>query len=159
MIIVEDGSIVDNANSYVTVAELQAYAAARGITIELDEEHLLIRAMDYIESLEFIGYRVQFDQELSWPRQEVWIDGFPLAFNVIPKQLKNAQMSLALEIDAGLDPMQPAPRKTIREKVDVIEVQYSESGSSQPMARSYLIHLQKLLAGGGGLNNIRVSRG
>ena len=54
-LIIENGSIVDNANSFVTAAEMVAYAALRGVTITADtttQEQQIILAMDYLVSRE-----------------------------------------------------------------------------------------------------------
>ena len=73
MIVVEDGTNVPDANSYVTVEELVQYSADRGILLPVDDaekEILLIKAMDYLELAdnEYVGLRSYPDQLLSWPR-------------------------------------------------------------------------------------------
>ena len=97
---IEDGSIVAGANSYATVAELRAYAAERGATVpvaDADCEVLLIKAMDYLEGQWFVGDTVSPTQALSWPRQNVYIEQWPLAIDEIPRQLVQAQCALAIE--------------------------------------------------------------
>lgn len=95
---VETGLIVADANSYVTVAELQAYATDRGITVpEQPEacESLLIRATDFLEGLRYIGRRTDpAVQSLRWPRACAWYEGALLPDNTIPKQIKSAQCEL-----------------------------------------------------------------
>lgn len=52
-LIVEDGSGVDNANTYVDVAYLDSYASDRGFSIptdEADKQVFLIRAFDYLHA-------------------------------------------------------------------------------------------------------------
>ena len=49
-LIIENGTIVANANSYATVAELRGYAALRGATVPTDDaqcEYMLIKAMPF----------------------------------------------------------------------------------------------------------------
>ena len=110
-LIVEDGSIVANANSYVTVVECQAYATARGLTLpalEADIEPLLISAIDYLESkrTQYQGTKTDpANQSLQWPRTGVQIDGVDIGSNVIPKELKDAQCRLACEQAAGVSIM------------------------------------------------------
>ena len=94
---IEDGSGVADANSFVTVAEATAYAAARGLSLpatDAEKEQLLVKAADYLLSVEdrFKGERVAADQALSWPRSNVYLYGSlePLPNNQIPKALKNA---------------------------------------------------------------------
>lgn len=52
-LVVEDGSIVSGAESYASVAQADAYFAARGITIwspllDAEKEQALRRATDYM---------------------------------------------------------------------------------------------------------------
>ncbi len=151
-IIVEDGSIVSNANSYVTEAELTQYASDRGITITGDTEQLLIKSMDYIESLSYIGVKFTIDQPLQWPRADVVIDGYYFNSDAIPKELKKGQMETALSVDAGVDPLAPVTRGKKSVSVGAVSVTYddvSESGSTT-LVRSISSSLQKLLKGGSG---------
>lgn len=131
-LIIEDGSIVDNANSYVTLAESRAYALERGITLPTDDaelEALLILGMDYLESkrAQYQGYKVSGNQSLQWPRYYVQIDGFDFASDEIPQELKDAEMQLAIDENAGIT-LQPSTSENFvkKEKIDVIEIEYSE---------------------------------
>lgn len=131
-LIIEDGSIVAGANSYVSLAEARAYATARNKPLPTDDtalEALLISAMDYLEAqrARFEGSKVSAEQELQYPREGVIIDGIELASNVIPSILKQAQIRLAMEANAGVDLM---PTRTggfvKKEVVGPIETEYSE---------------------------------
>lgn len=95
---IEDGSVVEGANSYVSVATAQAYADARGSSVEITEE-LLVSAMDYLESLraDYQGSKVEGGQSLQFPRTGVVVDGFPLDDDEIPQCLKSAQCQLAMD--------------------------------------------------------------
>jgi len=144
-IIVEDGTGVAGANSYVTVAEFQAYALARGITIIGNPETLLIRAMDYIESLDYCGHKLTYTQTLQWPRYGVWVDSIPYQVNVIPIELKNAQMQTAISIDSGVDPLSTIPRVIHSASVGPMSVTY-EDGSHTETIRSINASISKLIA-------------
>lgn len=144
-IIVEDGSIIENANSYVDTATFEAYAAARGITLTGDSEQLLIQAMDYIEGLSFQGRKSTQDQPLQWPRYGVIIDGYHVDSDVIPQELKNGQMQTAIAIDQGQSPLAPISQSAVRKKVGSIEIEYSSKGSSTPINRQIGNSLYKLL--------------
>jgi hypothetical protein len=88
MIIVEDGSGVVGANSYVSAAEFIDFWQVRGLTISpADSVRLLLLAADFIESLEprYRGDRVNVNQSLSFPRT---------GFDCIPRDLKTAQIVL-----------------------------------------------------------------
>ena len=156
-IVVEDGTVVAGANSYVTEAELTTYAADRGVTLTAATDVLLIKAMDYIESLAFIGDKHKESQPLQWPRDEVYIDRYYIERETIPKELKNGVYTAALAIDAELDPLRIIERATKREKVDVIEVEYMDSAASQTIVRTISAALYKILRlGGHGSSAFRV---
>ena len=129
-IIVETGEGLPNSNSYIDVAELEAYAADRLETLPQDgKEALLIRSMDYLESIKnYKGMRVSAEQALAWPRSRVYIDGFPLAQDRIPSLLKRAQAQLAIEA-MSYDLMPSTDGFAVAsEKVDVIQVEYATGG-------------------------------
>lgn len=148
-IIVETGNIVANSNSYVSEIELTAYATARGITLVGDEEELLIKAMDYLESLSFIGLKSTRDQSLQWPRVDVVIDGYYQDVNSIPHELKNGQMAVAIAIDEGNSPLSDLERKTVYERVGELEVEYSAGSSNSTIVRTISAALGKLVIDGG----------
>lgn len=132
-LIVEDGSIVDNANSYVTLAEFRTYAATRGVTLpnnDEDAEAILIKAMDYFESYgdRFKGTQVTRDQPLSWPRSGAVIEGWTWSSSEIPRQVISAQLALGIESASGEDLFNPsaAALPVTRERVEgAVEVEYA----------------------------------
>ena len=102
MLIVETGQSSQTANSYISVADFKAWADLRGLTYGTDSviEQQIFRAMDYIESLSFVGVKHTDLQALQWPRDRVIIDGYSIETNEIPKQLKNAVYeAVKIEID------------------------------------------------------------
>lgn len=157
-IVVEDGSIVAGANSYVSAADLTAYATTRGITLITDPDQLLIKAMDYIESLSYKGTKQTRNQPLEWPRYNVFIDGYYVQTSFIPQQLKNGEMETAIAIDQSEDPLATSPRQTVREKVDVIEVEYSQGAAALPYNKRITNALWKLLTNGNGGNQVVVGK-
>jgi hypothetical protein len=158
-IIVENGTVVAGANSYVSEADLTAYASDRGLTLTAATDALIIKAMDYIESLSFIGDKHKESQPLQWPRDEVYIDRYYIERETIPKELKNGVYTAALAIDAELDPLRIIERATKREKMDVIEVEYADSAASQTIVRTISAALYKILRPGGhGSSAFRVVR-
>jgi len=148
-IIVEDGTIVVNANSYITVAELDTYAADRGVTIAtVDKTILLIEAMDYIESLFYKGIKVTDAQELQWPRSDVVVDSFFIATDEIPKLLKDGQAEVALSTDNGESPLQNIARTTQAVGVGkgAVSVTYANNSQATTIVRKINAKLHKLLA-------------
>lgn len=131
-LILENGTGLVNSQTYATHTELQAYADARGITIQGSQtqlEHYLVNAMDYLESLRsrFQGSKVSANQALQFPRTGVTIDGIELESSVIPTLLKSAQMRAAIEVHNGIDLMPTqAGQFAIEETVGPITTKYSE---------------------------------
>lgn len=127
-LIIEDGSNVPNANSYATVEELRTFAGERGISVPADDvevEALLIRAMDYIETLDgrFYGVRGYDDQPLSWPRYRNY------AYTGIPADIKKAQIVLAIAAQTiDLFPNESGTESSAtRQTVGPITVEYDTS--------------------------------
>ncbi len=148
-VVVENGTGVVGATSYVSETTLAAFALARGVTLVTDQTQLLLSAMDYIEQLYFKGMKMRYDQALQWPRGDVWLDGFYQTPTTLPTQLLNGLMQTAIAIDQGNSPLQDFPRTTKIEKVGDLEVEYSLTSASLVVNRKILNTLQKLLVGGG----------
>lgn len=155
-IVVEDGTIVAGANSYVSEAEVTAYATERGITLTATASVLIYKAMDYFESLDFIGEIYQETQPLQWPRVQGVIDGYEIDYNEIPNEVKQAQLAICIAIDEGYGPLQNVDRKVSREKVDVIEVEYSAGSMASTFSPTIQAKLRKLIKSGGGTRVWRV---
>lgn len=108
-LIVEDGTIVPNADSYDTTANLVAYASKRGIDLSSETtvnlEVYMIKAMDYLEAKrdKYKGWKSDSDQSLQWPRGGVYVDNLLVGSDTIPQELKSAQFELAIETYNGND--------------------------------------------------------
>lgn len=132
-LIIEDGSIVANANSYNTDAELVVYAAARNLSLpatETERDVLQIKAMDFLNSVEqqYQGRRVSRDQSVSFPRVNVWINDFIVHSDEIPSHLKNAQHEASI-ISQTINLLPNASIQNVqREKLDVMEKAYFKGG-------------------------------
>lgn len=164
-IIVEDGSIVTNANSYVTRAEAIAYAADIGVTIADDDatDALLVAAAEYIDTLEpkLRGVRVERDQPLAYPRDDLVVDGWAWDSSEIPRQVILAQMNLVIEQSQGIDIYNPAPVLTAkRRRVEgAVEVEYFGGDNSVKLSRSSKAKaLLSQLMRAGGLGAIPITR-
>lgn len=137
-LIIEDGTGVTGANSYVTVDEIRAYCEARGIELPAESssvEVLAVNAFDYIESLEsrFKGHRVF--QRTSWPRDCVRVGREDLPNNTIPWQVKEAQCQATAEA-SQVDLMPNITTAVKREKVDVLEVEYASATTTDGLTQS-----------------------
>lgn len=147
-LIVEDGTGLANAESYVSVADATAYHARMGntawaaISSDATKEQLLRKATDYMIAqyrFQFAGYRQYSTQALDWPRLYVPLTDV-LSANVfaqyvdsgtVPTTVKNACAELALKANSATL-MEDLTQGVIREKVDVIEVEYDKY-SPQPI--------------------------
>ena len=128
-LVVEDGTLVSGADSYVTLAEFKAWADKRGVTYGTDSAvtQQIYRAMDYIESLNFIGEKSDENQALQWPRDQVVIDGYYIDSDEMPNELKVAVYeSIKAELD-GDSRMTASDRRTISEKVGDLQVTYANN--------------------------------
>ncbi len=133
-LVIEDGTGVTGANTYVSVATAKAFASSRGDaypTVDLDVEKLLIQAVDYLEGQRryFRGTKTDPTQPLQYPRLNSMVDGVIIADNVIPIELKYAQMQLSIDAFefGSLLPSSDGYAVAV-EKVDVLEIQYAAGG-------------------------------
>lgn len=131
VIIVEDGSGVADANSYITVADARIYAANRGVTLSDDDDTVatqLVRSFDYIETkeCEFQGVRVY--AESAFPRVGVIINGVEIAEDAIPKLLIAAQVQTVMALAGGIDilPNFVAADYVTEEKVGPLTTKYAD---------------------------------
>lgn len=149
-IIVEDGSLVSGANSYVTVAEFTQFCNDRNITIVStygDESQLLIQAMDYFEQQPFKGIKFIETQALQFPRSDFWLDGYLTNSDAIPQLVKDAQITIAISIMQGNDPLSTLDRSVKREVVDVLEIEYMDNAGPSVIIRSISNIMRKLVTG------------
>jgi hypothetical protein len=163
-------ALVVGTDSYVTLAEANAYWAARDNSTwssasDSAKEKALREAAQYIDGeYTFIGYMYDLSQSMAWPRAGVYVTsgnfaGRNIDATTIPTQVKSAACELALEaLSARLD---PTTTDVIRKvKVDIIEVDYADFSPSQ---KSYSF-VSKLLNGltigvsGTGLTQSKLAR-
>lgn len=158
-IIVENGSGVVNSNSYVTTTEFKEYASSRGETIPDEEESqkaLLLQAMDYLQyQYQYKGNKTYPELELEFPRTGLTQFGF--AKDQIPRVIQVAQMRLAI-ISFTEDLFPVSGSGTVREKVDVIEVQYSDTGSTGRFSSPLIDSMLGRMVTGSGLGAIQTLR-
>jgi hypothetical protein len=111
LIIVEDGSIVTDAESYCTLAFANTYHANRGNTAwdaldDIDDkEPALRKATEYmgqVYRLKWLGLRADDDQALDWPRIGVVTgDEITIDDDVVPLEVQRACAELALKAASG----------------------------------------------------------
>lgn len=102
--LVEDGTGITNATSYVTVQEYRDYFSIRpeatvvATLTDTQIENLLMRATILVELFfQFEGIEATTTQSLLWPRQLVTntCTGKSIPSNIIPIELKNTVIEIA----------------------------------------------------------------
>jgi hypothetical protein len=164
-LVIEDGSIVAGADSFVTRADYIAYAAGLGITVENTEaaDVQLRTAVQFMASREsrLKGVRVSRDQPLPYPRSDLVLDGFEWSSTEIPRQVLLCQMALALDLNAGIDiynPPQSGATGIKSERVEgAVTVVYATADVVPLSRRSQSQALMSSLMRDGGLLSISVS--
>ena len=153
-ITVEDGTGKTDSNSYISSAELTAYATDRAITLTGGDE-IIYKAMDYVESQPFAGDKYTEEQALQWPRTGVYLYGFTVDYNEIPQLLKDAVCEAAIAIDGGANPLATLGRTTSSETVGPLSVTYDPGSREQSYMSACHAKLDRLLRG----VSMRVGRG
>ena len=146
-IVVEDGTLVSGANSYITIAEFKSWADDRGITYGTDDaiSQQLYRAHDYFETLRFRGLKSDENQTMQWPRDQVLIDGYAVESNEIPKEEKLSIYELIkIEID-GDSKMAPSEREVTSEQIDSIKITYKDNAGMKRSTPALERALRKLV--------------
>lgn len=143
---------------YVEDTDFTAWAAARGITITGTASVLLTKALDFVELQKYKGYRTDSTQLLSWPRSGVYIDGITVAADTVPALVKELQMRVAVDIDAGTDPLAIHAQQVKAESMSGVgSIEYMDGSYAPSRSSQVSLILGKLSAGGG--NQIEVRRG
>lgn len=143
---------------YVDDADFSTWAAARGITLTGTPSVLLTAALDWVELQSYQGQRTESAQQLSWPRTGVYLDGVLQDSATVPAQVQELQMRVAVDIDAGSDPLGVADQTVQSETVvGAVSVTYA-SGSYQQRTSSQVSLLLGKLSGGGGGTQFKVTR-
>lgn len=147
-LIVEDGTGVDGANTYVTVDEVRTYATDRGITLPTDDAEVAVHiynGMDWFEMHDFPGVQTYDDASLSFPR-----DGDEVIAALVIKVVCAAATT---DVSIPLLPQYAgsADGSLKMKKLDVIEKEFYEGGYSSRLPQLTLLDglIQPLLGGFG----------
>lgn len=147
-IVVETGSGSATGESYISVTDADTYHSDRGntswatLTTAVKEQNLR-KATEYMLQQyrnRWKGVRMTSTQALDWPRAYVYLEAvvtganqeFPnlVADNIVPTEVKRACAELALK-SYSAELLSDTERATIREKVDVIEVEYDKYATQE----------------------------
>ena len=134
--IVEDGSIVANANAYITVDFYRGYWTDRNVDVtdptqtDAQIQAAIIQATQYIDNANnWKGCIVTDDQALDWPRSGVYDkDGRSIDYQSIPLEVKSAVAEYAYRSITNADGLLPDPTDTgavkrQRDKVGSLETE------------------------------------
>ena len=167
---VESGSGSATADSYISLTDAAtrhtnlgntAWAALASDTVR---EQYLRRATEYMEGayrLRWKGYRKTATQALSWPRSFVYLEPFVqgavgsypylVSDTTVPNEVKNACADLALKA-ATVTLADDLGQAVVREKIDVIEVEYDKNAPAYTQYRAIDMMLATYLKSGGKAN-------
>lgn len=167
---VEDGSIVSGANSYASLDQIKAYNLQRNVVLPTTDDAVIAlaaQAMDYLEAYEprWKGDRsTPLLQELSWPRQNVYLFGMYSSagmwpINGIPSKLIAAQCYLVgVATTVDLYAVQDT-RSITKEVIGPLETDYDpKTGATlQPIIPQLNALLAQLInSGGSALTSVRL---
>ena len=141
-LVTETGTGSNTSESFCSVADALAYFTARGNTVWLalttaQQEVALRKSTDYMEAVysqRWAGTRTTSTQALSWPRYNVFVNGYVTSSSAVPKMVISACAELALRASAG-ELLSDSTQQKTRTKVDVIEVEYDKYS---PASTQYL---------------------
>jgi hypothetical protein len=141
-------------DAYDSVANIDTYWSNRSNTDWTDlstskKESYIRQGTDWIDrNFNFSGIRAASSQRLKWPRTSAEdLDGFVVGETDAPWQVKEATAIVADLFRQGtydLEGIVTSDQAIVREKVDVIEVEYSNSLRQQ--GQDVLNHVHQLLA-------------
>lgn len=163
-LIVEDGTGKPDAEAYMSVADADAYFAARGndAWAALDtvaKEIALRKGSDYMAGTytdQWKGERVSAVQALDWPRKCVRVERFHLPSTAVPSAVARANAEMAVRSIGG-DLQADQSSQVKQETVGPITVVYSD-GARQGVKYSAVDGLLSSLLRGGGAGSIPVVR-
>jgi hypothetical protein len=144
-LIIEDGTVITDANAYVTVAEVTSFCTNYGLDSwallgNTEKITAIIRGTAYVETFNFKGEKYSYDDPLEWPRVGVYDDinlepEYEEFYQEIPLGLKKACCRAAYEESVSPGVLQANLTSNIkRERIDVIETEYF---SNQPSKAIY----------------------
>ena len=135
--VVEDGTGLSTATSFVSVAEADTYFSDRASTAwaALDDtakQAALVTASEYVSTaFEYIGNKVQTAQALAWPRVHIDPNGlFLTPIITVPVAVKVATYRIAFEIAVnGVNMFASVSASDLisRVKAGSVEVAFSDS--------------------------------
>lgn len=170
-LVVEDGTGLENADSYQTLEDARLNANALGLCLPASDataEAALRNGARYVDRYEssFSGYRTVDTQALSFPRKNA-IRSFgtnciDIASDAIPNELIMAQMFAAVEYGKGTDvmPVDDGLSVQLKEVVGAVKKQFFDNGKTgkSVVITQAIDALKPLMSQSGGLSFRTVRR-
>jgi hypothetical protein len=169
MLTIETGAGLADADSYASIAAADVRCASLGLTAwaalaEADKEIALRRAMIFMATYRtrWAGRRVYQHQALDWPRYNVAVDGFIVPNTIVPPDVVNACIDLAVRAGSGEDllpDLDIGSNAIKKDKTGPLETEYFQNTTD---ARERFVAVDAILApyfgAAGGGNSIKVTR-
>ena len=135
--IVENGTGLNNSNSYVSTEYADTYFANRGITswsslTTEKKEYALIRSTDYIDNIfQWNGKKLVSGQSLRFPRTEIY-DYEGTSIEGIPECLKQVVCEAGLILSQGTElfNVEEANGDVVSEKIGELSFTYSKANKT-----------------------------
>ena len=133
-VVVEDGTGLSNANSYVSVADLRDYfavvpdaAAFHTLTDDVLSQYVVWATRTLDQKTFWQGYRATDTQILEWPRKYVTDKyGNTVASNIVPLQVKAVTYELARWLKDN-DPADGQDVQSLKQiTVDVVDIVFQD---------------------------------
>ena len=185
-IIVETGSIVSDANSFVSLVDFKIHCDNRGRVYSgvYDDEVVkaaMVKMADFLNSISWFGFKTSRTNPMSWPRYgntdqglgNWWNqlrypltyfvgvldrDGFWIGLTEVPKEVIDAQCEGAWLILTGkvMEPSLDRGGQVKREKYDVIEFEYFNGAQPTTEFKAVTNRLKMLIKSP---NSMAITRG
>lgn len=137
-VVIEDGTGLANATSFVTVAQYTTWAEGRGYAVPSDVEQAINKSIDYIKSVEteFGGDRAFPDvQALPFPRINLdirgvtWEETDPVT--PIPVAVRELQFAVIKALADGIDLFPTTAERAVkRKKTGALETEWFDADTS-----------------------------
>ena len=167
-LILEDGSGVPDANSYILLVDARTLAEQFGWTLPVDDEDAnvaLINGYYYLNGLEgqMCGTRTHDDQSGAFPREGCKCGPFAIPIDAIKNEVKQAQVRAAVTYGAGTEVSPDNDGKNIASEAvsGAVSVSYFNNGKTGGSVRIVEAEefLKRCYLGHGSSANFKTLRG
>jgi hypothetical protein len=146
MLIVEDGTGLATADSYISLAEARTYALSYGYTLPVDDtdaDVALRKGAVYVGLFEssFSGERLVDTQSLAWPRENAFKcagqDQIEIPSDSVPIEIQNANVIAAASYGQSINvrPNDDGLAVASKEVTGAVKVSYFDNGKTGKSAQ------------------------